>query len=355
MNTLSTSLLTLSYISLLLIIYSLFISGLSSIITTLNLLLSIITFKLILLLSYTISLYIYSLFISILLLLFTLPILTTSFILILLDILFFTIYYSYYYGGDSILYQHLFWFFAHPEVYILILPSFSIISINLSSTIYKLLFSLLTMILTIISISLLGSLVWLHHLYTLGLDIDTHSYFTLLTIFISIPTGTKLFNYSLTIFNYLLFIIFNLFIHYLYLLLLYIMFTLGGSSGIILSNSIIDYSLHDSYYIITHFHYILSLTSLLSYSLLIIFIRLFIYGFNLLSFIHSIISLSIYHLLIYTFNLTFYLLHFTGFNYLSRRIIDYITFINTFTILSTLSSLLTIFILITYYILKKIM
>jgi len=161
------------------------------------------------------------------------------------------------FGGDPIFYQHLFWFFGHPEVYILIIPAFGIISIIISNISLKLIFGNQSMIFAMSCISLLGSIVWGHHMYTIGLETDTRAYFTGITILISLPTGTKIFNWLSTYLGNLLLLYFKI-SSALFNILFLLMFTIGGSTGIILGNAAIDLGLHDTYYVIAHFHFILS-------------------------------------------------------------------------------------------------
>merc|ERR1711975_198531 len=160
--------------------------------------------------------------------------LITAFLLLLvLDLHFNTLFFDPVFGGDPVLYQHLFWFFGHPEVYILIIPGFGIISIVISGVSQKIIFGNQSMIFAMSNISILGSLVWGHHMYTVGLESDTKAYFTGITILISLPTGTKIFNWLTTYFGNppLLHIrISSVFFSLLFLL----MFTIGGSTGVIL-------------------------------------------------------------------------------------------------------------------------
>merc|ERR1711975_27655 len=144
------------------------------------------------------SLYICAIFITALLLLFTLPVLTGAFFMVFSDLHFNTIFFDATFYGDPILYQHLFWFFGHPEVYILIIPAFGVISQVLSNISEKIIFGIQSMILAMSCISILGSIVWGHHIYTLGLEVDTRGYFMTITIMISLPTGTKIFNWLCT-------------------------------------------------------------------------------------------------------------------------------------------------------------
>ena len=313
---LSTSYHSLSPSSLYYIFLSLFLSGISSILTSLNFYITIINIK-----SYSPILYIYTIIITTSLLLFTLPILTATLIILFSDLNINTLFFDSIYGGDPILYQHLFWFFGHPEVYILILPTFGLNSLILSTT--SLLYAYQSMIFTIISISFLGSIVWGHHMYTTSLQINTRSYFTSLTILISLPTGTKIFNWLSTYLSNYPFIHLNS-SYILFSILFIIMFTIGGSTGIILANSTIDLILHDTYYIPGHFHFVLSLGAIISILSTTLYLYPYLISTNTL-FTSTNSSLSLYHLLLTFIGIlfTFIPMHFLGFNIMPRRIIDF--------------------------------
>ena len=212
-----------------------------------------------------------------------------------------------------------------------------VISQVLTHTAEKIIFGTQSMILAVGCISILGSIVWGHHIYTLGLEVDTRAYFMTMTIMISLPTGTKIFNwlstllgarYVLVVLTYLIFIFSFI-----------IMFTIGGSSGAVLGNAAVDLALHDTYYVIAHFHYILSLGAIIALFLGILFYQDIILG---PSFISSATSRNArFHglLSLFSVHLTFTPLHYLGFNTLPRRIPDYIDYIIFYNSISTTYSL----------------
>ena len=265
------------------IIIGLLISGISSCLTSINFYITILNMRSYYIILNIISLFLWSLLITGAMLLLTLPILSGALIIILADLHSNTLFFDPIFGGDPIFYQHLFWFFGHPEVYILIIPAFGIISIIISNISLKIIFGNQSMIFAMSCISLLGSIVWGHHMYTIGLETDTRAYFTGITILISLPTGTKIFNWLSTYLGNLLLLYFKI-SSALFNILFLLMFTIGGSTGIILGNAAIDIGLHDTYYVIAHFHFILSLGAIISiFSVIIFNIEKIISSKNLLS------------------------------------------------------------------------
>merc|ERR1712060_677800 len=168
------------------------------------------------------------------------------------------------FGGDPVFYQHLFWLFGHPEVYILVLPAFGLISSVISGIVQVILFGNISMILAMSCISALGSIVWAHHMFTVGLMSDTRAYFMSVTMIISIPTGSKIFNWLCTYLgsNAIFSMISTSAVFFVPIFL--IMFTIGGSTGIILGSAVVDIGLHDTYYVVTHFHFVLSLGTVIA-------------------------------------------------------------------------------------------
>jgi cytochrome c oxidase subunit 1 len=337
---LSTSLMSLSTVGLDLLILGLLFSGMSSFFTSLNFFVTIINMRGYGYTNYFLTLYSCANLITAILLLFTLPILTAAFFMIFSDLHFNTIFFDATFYGDPVLYQHLFWFFGHPEVYILIIPAFGILSHAISTTLCKILFALSSMILAMASISFLGTIVWSHHLYTVGLEVDTRAYFSSVTMLISLPTGTKIFNWLTTsYFNH----IFLSFTHLFYSFLFLLMFTIGGVTGILLANASIDISLHDTYYVVAHFHYVLSLGAVIGIFIGLLFYSTILLGYN--SYLHMINSLFLYYHFIFTslgINITFTPLHFLGFHSMPRRIPEYPDLIKNWNFLSSCGSSLTL-------------
>merc|ERR1711862_369220 len=339
---LSTSLMSLSPIGIDILLYGLLLSGISSCLTSINFIATIINMRCYGFNFSIMPVYAWSIYITGFLLLLTLPILTGALIMLLADLHYNTVFFDPIFGGDPVLYQHLFWFFGHPEVYILIIPAFGIISIIISGITQIIIFGNQSMILAMSCICVLGSVVWGHHMFTIGMECDTRAYFTAVTMMISLPTGTKIFNWLCTYLG-LLFILNDTSAVFCVLIFL-IMFTIGGSTGIILSTSTVDIALHDTYYVVTHFHFVLSLGTIIAIISGILFLQ-----DQLLSSRHqgsqgsfniptSTSSISRYHLIIpfVVILLTFTPMHFLGFNTMPRRIPDFPDYMNSWNYMSSI-------------------
>merc|ERR1711907_429739 len=339
---LSTSFMSLSPSSIAFMVFGLLMSGISSCLTSVNFWVTILNLRSYCLTLKTMPLFPWALLITAAMLLFTLPVLSGALLMVLADLHSNTLFFDPVFGGDPVLYQHLFWFFGHPEAYILIIPAFGVISIVVSGVAQKIIFGNQSMILAMSCISLLGSVVWGHHMYTVGLETDTRAYFTGVTILISLPTGTKIFNWLSTYLGNLPFLQLRT-SSALFAVLFLLMFTIGGSTGVILGNAAVDLALHDTYYVVAHFHFVLSLGAVIAIFSGMIFVVEKIIGSKILL-PSSSCTLSLYHLVL-TFVgilLTFSPMHFLGFNVLPRRIPDFPDSFHSWNFLSSIGSGITL-------------